>query len=172
MKQRIDIFPDFQLKQFSLILFFCVLGEPHNPFPNYRYTGDLKAVYPLSPRREVPEGIMRRKYFIRHTSLSCILTLFIYLADYAETSIPVSEEKARRSPTIKVCNEEEIEGMRKVCKVSRFHFFIFIVFLSNLKYNRSLVKFQMQVLPQFVLVLLLTSLVKMLKIVNYRKQLY
>lgn len=37
------------------------IGEPHNPFPNYRYTGELKAVYPLSPRREVPEGIMRRK---------------------------------------------------------------------------------------------------------------
>ncbi|KAI9356906.1 peptidase M24, structural domain-containing protein [Pilaira anomala] len=74
-------------------------SEPHNPFPNYRYTGDLKAVYPLSPRREVPEGIMR--------------------PDYAETSIPVSEEKARRNPTIKVCNEEEIEGMRKVCKITR-----------------------------------------------------
>lgn len=37
-------------------------GEPHNPFPNYRYTGDLQAVYPLSPMRQVPKEIMRRKY--------------------------------------------------------------------------------------------------------------
>ncbi|CAO3608271.1 unnamed protein product [Mucor fragilis] len=74
-------------------------SEPHNPFPNYRYTGDLQAIYPLSPRREVPEGIMR--------------------PDYAESSIPVSEQSVRMSSTIKVLNDEEIQGMREVCKISR-----------------------------------------------------
>ncbi|KAI7899958.1 peptidase M24, structural domain-containing protein [Cokeromyces recurvatus] len=74
-------------------------SEPHDPFPNYRYTGELRAVYPLSPRRHVPEHIMR--------------------PDYAETSIPVSEQNVRMSSTIKVLNAEEIEGMRKVCKIAR-----------------------------------------------------
>ncbi|KAI8083367.1 methionine aminopeptidase 1-like protein [Gilbertella persicaria] len=74
-------------------------SEPHDPFPNYRYTGELRAVYPLSPRREVPEGIMR--------------------PDYAETSIPISEQNVRSSSTIKILNAEEIEGMRKVCKICR-----------------------------------------------------
>lgn len=39
-----------------------LLGEPHNPFPNYRYTGPLKAVYPLSPKRQVPDHIPKRMF--------------------------------------------------------------------------------------------------------------
>ncbi|KAI9268057.1 peptidase M24, structural domain-containing protein [Phascolomyces articulosus] len=74
-------------------------SEPHDPFPNYKYTGSLRAVYPLSPKRQVPAEIAR--------------------PDYAETGIPVSEQNVRASSTIKVLNEKEIEGMRKVCKVAR-----------------------------------------------------
>ncbi|KAI8374746.1 peptidase M24, structural domain-containing protein [Radiomyces spectabilis] len=73
-------------------------SEPHDPFPNYRYTGDLKAVYPLSPQREVPKSIER--------------------PDYAVTGIPISEQKTRGS-AIKVLDKDEIEGMRKVCKIAR-----------------------------------------------------
>ncbi|KAI8086116.1 methionine aminopeptidase 1 [Halteromyces radiatus] len=73
-------------------------SQPHNPFPNYSYTGDLRAVYPLSATRQVPEGIQR--------------------PDYAETSIPVSEERAR-GDAIKVLSPKEIEGMRAVCKIAR-----------------------------------------------------
>ncbi|KAI8981943.1 methionine aminopeptidase 1 [Mycotypha africana] len=73
-------------------------SEPHNPFPNYRYTGPLQAVYPLSPRREVPKEIER--------------------PDYAESSIPISEQMARGN-AIRVLNKEEIEGMRKACKIAR-----------------------------------------------------
>ncbi|KAI7857068.1 peptidase M24, structural domain-containing protein [Circinella umbellata] len=74
-------------------------SEPHDPFPNYKYTGPLRAVYPLSPTRHVPAEIAR--------------------PDYAETGIPVSEQNVRASSTIKCLNEKEIEGMRKVCKVAR-----------------------------------------------------
>ena len=44
---------------------------------------------------------------------------FFFVADYAETGIPVSEQNVRASSTIKSLNEKEIEGMRKVCKVAR-----------------------------------------------------
>ncbi|KAI8992540.1 peptidase M24, structural domain-containing protein [Pilobolus umbonatus] len=74
-------------------------SQPYNPFPNYHYTGDLQAIYPLSPRREVPKEIMH--------------------PDYAETSIPVSEERVRAKAVIKVLNEEEIKGMREVCRINR-----------------------------------------------------
>ncbi|SAM08464.1 hypothetical protein [Absidia glauca] len=73
-------------------------SQPHDPFPKYAYTGDLRAVYPLSPPRQVPKSID--------------------YPDYAETSIPVSEERARGS-AIKVLSEKEIEGMRTVCKIAR-----------------------------------------------------
>ncbi|CEG81117.1 Putative Methionine aminopeptidase [Rhizopus microsporus] len=73
------------------------LGEPHDPFPNYRYTGELRAVYPLSPMRQVPKEIMR--------------------PDYAETSIPISEQRTRS--IMRVLNPEEIEAMRKVCQIAR-----------------------------------------------------
>ncbi|KAJ2961924.1 hypothetical protein NQZ79_g2937 [Umbelopsis isabellina] len=66
---------------------------PHDPFKNYRYTGALRARYPLSPKRQVPEHIKRR--------------------------IPVSEQNVRGSSVIKCLNEEEIAKMRKVCKIAR-----------------------------------------------------
>lgn len=46
------------------------------------------------------------------------------LADYSETSIPISEENVRQSATAKVLNKEEIEGMRKVCKVIYIYIWI------------------------------------------------
>lgn len=54
-----------------------VVSEPdadghYNPFPSYPYTGSLRPVYPLSPRRAVPEKI-------RHP-------------DYAHNGIPASEQ--------------------------------------------------------------------------------
>ncbi|KAI9247742.1 peptidase M24, structural domain-containing protein [Sporodiniella umbellata] len=74
-------------------------SEPHNPFPKYRYTGELQAIYPLSAKREVPKEIAR--------------------PDYADTSIPISEQNLKASSSIKILNAEEIEGMRKVCKIAR-----------------------------------------------------
>ncbi|CAO3675452.1 unnamed protein product [Umbelopsis vinacea] len=72
---------------------------PHDPFKNYRYTGALKAVYPLSPKRHVPENIKR--------------------PDYSETGIPISEQSVRGSSVIRSLSDEEILKMRKVCKIAR-----------------------------------------------------
>ena len=44
----------------------------YNPYPAYPYTGSLRPVYPLSPRRTVPDRIRK--------------------PDYAGNGIPVSEQ--------------------------------------------------------------------------------
>ncbi|KAK4520745.1 uncharacterized protein ATC70_006625 [Mucor velutinosus] len=72
--------------------------SPYDPFKTFKYTGPLRAVYPLSPRRQVPAEIAR--------------------PDYSETGISKSEYMARSSD-IKVCNAEEIEGIRKACAITR-----------------------------------------------------
>lgn len=71
----------------------------YDPFKTFKYTGPLRAVYPLSPRRTVPNEIAR--------------------PDYAETGVSRSEMMARGSD-IKVLTPEEIEGVRKACTVSFF----------------------------------------------------
>lgn len=72
------------------------IGATYDPFSTFEYTGPLRPVYPLSPRRPVPDHIQR--------------------PDYAETGIPKSEFSARGN-AIRVLNAEEIEGVRKACKV-------------------------------------------------------
>ncbi|KAI0695902.1 methionine aminopeptidase [Cytidiella melzeri] len=69
-----------------------------NPFGSFKFTGDLRPQYPLSPTRHVPAHIPR--------------------PDYAETGIPVSE--ARRASTFaRVLTPEEQEKMRTVCRLGR-----------------------------------------------------
>ncbi|KAI8960092.1 methionine aminopeptidase [Daldinia sp. FL1419] len=70
----------------------------YNPFPSFYFTGPLRPVYPLSPRREVPKTI-------RHP-------------DYAETGIPTSELKLVRNK-IDILDAEGQEAMRKVCRLGR-----------------------------------------------------
>ncbi|PVU97972.1 hypothetical protein BB560_001488 [Smittium megazygosporum] len=70
----------------------------YDPFPSFRYTGKLRACYPLSPKRIVPDSIPR--------------------PDYAESGISISEQKAR-STRIQVLSPKEIEGMRTVCRLAR-----------------------------------------------------
>ncbi|KAF8326347.1 peptidase M24, structural domain-containing protein [Cantharellus anzutake] len=70
-----------------------------NPFPSYRFTGSLRPVYPLSPRRVVPDHIPR--------------------PDYAEDSIPHSELKSGYSGSIKILTKQEQEGMRAVSRLAR-----------------------------------------------------
>ncbi|KAG2231778.1 hypothetical protein INT48_004057 [Thamnidium elegans] len=72
--------------------------SPYEPFKTFKYAGPLRAVYPLSPRRTVPEDIPR--------------------PDYAETGIPKSEFMARSSE-IKVLNSKEVEGVREACRITR-----------------------------------------------------
>ncbi|KAI9321744.1 peptidase M24, structural domain-containing protein [Dichotomocladium elegans] len=74
-------------------------GKLYDPFPTFAYSGKLRPVYPLSPRRIVPEHIPR--------------------PDYAETGIPKSEFALVRSNAIKVLTPTEIQGMREACRVTR-----------------------------------------------------
>ncbi|KAK5123352.1 hypothetical protein LTR85_002783 [Meristemomyces frigidus] len=81
-----------------------VISEPDadghfNPFPAYPFTGSLRPVYPLSPRRAVPEKIR--------------------LPDYALKGIPISEQPTTARTKVRVLTKQEQEGMRKVCKLGR-----------------------------------------------------
>jgi hypothetical protein len=72
----------------------------YNPFPDFPYTGSLKAVYPLSPTRKLPDHIQR--------------------PDYHADGIPRSEYAMGASMRkIAILNEQEIEGMRTVCRLAR-----------------------------------------------------
>ncbi|KAL5637036.1 hypothetical protein ACGC1H_000867 [Rhizoctonia solani] len=73
-------------------------GATFNPFQNFSFTGPLRPVYPLSPRRIVPPEIPR--------------------PDYVEDGIPYSE-RLREAFTIKILTPEEQESMRTVCRLSR-----------------------------------------------------
>ncbi|KAK1228936.1 Methionine aminopeptidase 1 [Marasmius sp. AFHP31] len=70
----------------------------YNPFPDFPFTGSVRAMYPLSPRRHVPEHI------------PC--------PDYAEDGRPTSEYKEFGKPA-KTLSKEEQEKMRTVCRLSR-----------------------------------------------------
>ncbi|KAF9414952.1 Methionine aminopeptidase 1 [Podila epigama] len=70
-----------------------------DPWPGYKYTGTLRPLYPLSPRREIPAEIER--------------------PDYAETGIPLSELMVKSSSTIEVVSESDLVVLRKVCQLAR-----------------------------------------------------
>lgn len=80
-----------------------VVSEPdpdtgfYDPFPTFPYTGTLRPVYPLSPRREVPKSI-------KHP-------------DYARDGIPHSERIGRNKITI--LDKAGIAAMRKACVIGR-----------------------------------------------------
>lgn len=70
----------------------------YNPFPTFRFTGPLRPVYPLSPRRTVPKSIPH--------------------PDYAETGIPNSGRTVRGNK-IEQLDAAGQEAMRKVCRLAR-----------------------------------------------------
>ncbi|KAF8559548.1 methionine aminopeptidase [Imleria badia] len=71
-----------------------------NPFPNYIYAGTLRPVYPLSPKRQVPDHIPR--------------------PDYAERDdgVPISEMRTLGHPP-RILSQDEIEKMRTACRLGR-----------------------------------------------------
>lgn len=73
--------------------------ETYDPYPEYDYGGTLRPVFPLTPRREVPDSIAK--------------------PDYAKNGEPTSELKNDRTNKIKVLSGEEIAKMREVCKLGR-----------------------------------------------------
>lgn len=70
-----------------------------NPFPTFPYTGSLRPVYPLSPKREVKKGV-------KHP-------------DYSKDGIPRSEQVFVNRNKIAILSKEEQDGMRKVCRLAR-----------------------------------------------------
>lgn len=70
----------------------------YNPFPTHRFTGTVRPVYPLSPKRTVPKSIMS--------------------PDYAETGIPKGERRLHRT-RVDLLDAKGQEAMRKVCRLSR-----------------------------------------------------
>jgi methionyl aminopeptidase len=77
--------------------------QTYDPFINkkgFKYSGSLRACYPEIPvgRRSIPPHII--------------------LPDHAETGIPYAERKVRYSHKIDILTPSEIEGMRKVCRVT------------------------------------------------------
>lgn len=70
-----------------------------NPFPTFPYTGALRPVYPLSPKREVKKSIQH--------------------PDYAKDGIPRSEQVFVNRNKIAILTKEEQDGMRKVCRLAR-----------------------------------------------------
>ncbi|KAF9069665.1 peptidase M24, structural domain-containing protein [Rhodocollybia butyracea] len=72
--------------------------DSYNPFPDYNFTGTVRPVYPLSPKRSIPEHIPR--------------------PEYAITGEPVSElNEGGAAP--RILNVTEIEKMRMACRLSR-----------------------------------------------------
>ncbi|ODQ80100.1 hypothetical protein BABINDRAFT_35494 [Babjeviella inositovora NRRL Y-12698] len=74
-------------------------ADSYDPFPNYEYSGKLRAVYPLTARRAIPKHIKR--------------------PDYADHGKPLSEIKNDRTNKIPVLTAKEIAGIRKTAKVAR-----------------------------------------------------
>ncbi|KAJ7063278.1 peptidase M24, structural domain-containing protein [Mycena amicta] len=70
----------------------------YNPFPSFSFTGSTRPVYPLSPRRKVPDHIPA--------------------PDYVKDGVPRSEARAA-AQTVQILNPEEIQKMRTVCRMSR-----------------------------------------------------
>ncbi|MCJ1268453.1 Methionine aminopeptidase 1 [Lobaria immixta] len=70
----------------------------YNPFPAFPFTGSTRPVYPLSPRRPVPESIT--------------------LPDYAKDGNPKYGRRLGRH-NITILNEKQQEAMRKVCRLAR-----------------------------------------------------
>lgn len=73
--------------------------KPFDPFPNFNYTGDLRASYPLSAKRALPQHIKK--------------------PDYAQDGRPISEIKNDRTGKFIILTDAEIKKIRKVGLVSR-----------------------------------------------------
>lgn len=74
-------------------------SKPYNPFPNYGYSGGVKPLYPLHPRRPVKEGILK--------------------PDHASDGIPRKEQLEGRTTHITILSADEVDKMREVSRLAR-----------------------------------------------------
>ncbi|KAF8894586.1 methionine aminopeptidase [Infundibulicybe gibba] len=72
--------------------------KTYNPFVNYVFTGSVQPVYPLSPKRQVPDHIPR--------------------PEYAADGVPTLERKLAGQPP-RILSAEEQSKMRTVCRLGR-----------------------------------------------------
>ena len=73
--------------------------SPYDPFPKFKYTGDLRPHYPLTPKREVPDDIPK--------------------PDWADNGLPIEEQRNDRLSSIPVYKKDEIKKIRKACMLGR-----------------------------------------------------
>lgn len=71
----------------------------YNPFPNFSYTGSLRPVYPLSPRRVIPKTIPH--------------------PDYAADGIPKAGRTFANRNKVELLDKKGQDAMRKVCRLAR-----------------------------------------------------
>jgi len=71
----------------------------YNPFPNFKFTGDIRPAYPLSSKRTIPDHVE--------------------LTDYVIDGIPKSERNRAPESAPRRLNAEDIEKMRTVCRMAR-----------------------------------------------------
>ncbi|CAB4254789.1 similar to Saccharomyces cerevisiae YLR244C MAP1 Methionine aminopeptidase, catalyzes the cotranslational removal of N-terminal methionine from nascent polypeptides [Maudiozyma barnettii] len=71
----------------------------YNPFPKFKFGGDVRPNYPLTPKRYVPENIEK--------------------PDWSQDGLPVDEQKNDRTNEIPVYTKEEIKKIRKACVLGR-----------------------------------------------------
>ncbi|KAJ3338310.1 Methionine aminopeptidase 1 [Gonapodya sp. JEL0774] len=76
-----------------------VVMDPFENRSDFKYTGKLRARYPLSPRRKVPEHIAK--------------------PDWAVSGIPTAEIALRDTRVVEALKPAEIEKMREVCRLGR-----------------------------------------------------
>lgn len=70
----------------------------YNPFPTFPYAGSLRPVYPLSPRRTIPDSIPH--------------------PDYAEDGVPKMGRMINRHK-VEQLDKTAQDAMRKVCRLAR-----------------------------------------------------
>ena len=79
----------------------CITNSTQfNPWPQYKYTGNLRA-YPVTSKREVPKNIKKPDY-----------------ADHPDGR-SLSEEKFKCNTNIKILSDEKIECMKVSCRLGR-----------------------------------------------------
>jgi hypothetical protein len=87
---------------------------------SYHFTGTMRPHYPLSPKREIPAHIVKPDYADHRESSSPALARRRF-GQWICSSRPaqgMSACEAVRERSVKVLNADEIEAMRKVCRVS------------------------------------------------------
>ncbi|GBL94851.1 Methionine aminopeptidase 1 [Araneus ventricosus] len=78
----------------------AVAVKPYNPWPDYEFSGKLRP-FPVTPKREVPDYILRPDY-----------------ADHPQ-GVSLCETTLKGTTSIKILDEEEIEGVTLASKLAR-----------------------------------------------------